>query len=121
MIYVDASLLKQSSCKRYIYWTSCGWERPGVNYKADFGSAIHKALQYYYNALGASGNNLSVSDFSATVDEAKKKATDFWSKIEEKAEIKDADKEIYNEFHLECVLDRYFQVYRNDSTLQVLE
>lgn len=52
-IYFDASLLKDSSCFRRIWWRTVGGYRPGNslradNYKAGFANAVHYFMQDWY-------------------------------------------------------------------------
>lgn len=102
---VDASLLAKSNCPRRYYWLSQGWRSiDSINYKAEYGTAGHKALQMWYREK-SNGNITNIENAAIA------KAVEYFKPFEQELDS------IYNVWHLEKVLRAYFELYRNDTTI----
>lgn len=49
IVKIDASLIKESSCERRLWYMLCrGLRKRNSNHKMEYGTAVHKALESYY-------------------------------------------------------------------------
>lgn len=108
ILYVDASSLKDSSCeRRLIYNNYYGYrnQSSAANYKASYGSAIHRALEYWYGSdrsLAAENQKIAIQ-----------KASDYYKPYIKY--IPNSDKEFHTPTHLVKTLEKYFQRYNADA------
>lgn len=105
-IYVDASLLKESSCdRRLIYTTFYGFtnRKRHANYQAGYGSSIHKAFEVWYGVPPANRDrDLEVK----CIDLALKYYEPFGPYISTKKT------EFRTPTHLQNTLETYFSTYQ---------
>jgi hypothetical protein len=106
VIYLDASLLKESSCsRRLLYTTFYGFtnRKRHQNYQAGYGSAIHRALETWYsNPPSARDKNLEIT----CIDQALKYYEPFGPYIGTKKT------EFRTPTHLQKTLETYFTTYQ---------
>lgn len=106
VVYVDASSLKDSSCsRRLIYNNYYGYryQSSASNYKAGYGSAIHRGFEFYYGS-------------SRTLEDQKKAiqiSSDYYAPYTKY--IPQTDKEYRTPTHLVKTLEEYFKRYNPDS------
>ncbi len=105
-IYLDASALKESSCERRLLYTIFfGYTRGprARNYQAGYGSAYHKALEYWYSSEEKSEQK--------AIELALKYYEPFTPFISERV------REFRTPGHLTQALQAYFKRYNKDSEL----
>jgi hypothetical protein len=110
LLYVDASSsLKDSSCSRRLIYNNYYGYRPQTyasNYKAGYGSAIHRALEYWY------GCNKS-EDIIVHQRKAIQLASDYYAPYTKY--ITQNEKEYRTPTHLVKTLEEYFKRYNPDA------
>lgn len=106
ILYTDASSLKDSSCsRRLIYNNYYGYrsQSSASSYKASYGSAIHRGLEYYY------GSERSIADQKKAIQIA----SDYYAPYTKY--IPQNDKEYRTPTHLVKTLEAYFKRYNPDA------
>jgi hypothetical protein len=106
IIYVDASLLKESSCqRRLLYTTFYGFtnRKRHANYQAGYGSAIHRALEVWY---GVPAKDRDAALETRCIDIALKYYEPFGPYISTKKT------EFRTPTHLQKTLETYFTTYQ---------
>tara|TARA_Y100000034_G_scaffold136949_2_gene217513 strand:+ start:96 stop:1034 length:939 start_codon:yes stop_codon:yes gene_type:complete len=97
IVKIDASLIKESSCERRLWYMLCrGLRKRNSNHKMEYGTAVHKALESFYS------------------DGEKEKAVN--TAIDHYADILVPDKDFRDLAHLVNLLNQYFQ---QDTGLEV--
>jgi hypothetical protein len=107
IIFADASSLKDSSCLRRLIYNNFYGFRQGTqasNYKAGYGSAFHKAMEYWYST---SVKNKEVEGVSI------QKATDYYKAYT--PYISQNEYEFRTPTHLVKCLEFYFKIYNQDA------
>ena len=97
IVKIDASLIKESSCERRLWYMLCrGLRKRNSNHKMEYGTAVHKALESFYS------------------DGEKEKAVN--TAIDHYADILVPDKDFRDLAHLVNQLNQYFN---QDTGLEV--
>ncbi len=105
ILRLNASLFKDADCLRFVlYRVILGLSRPGDWWKADYGSAVHRALQSWYGRYRLAGlpsQQLAV--------EARQAGMNFY------ADVFVPEDDWRNTSHLSATLAAYFKHYENDE------
>ncbi len=102
---LNSSLLKTADCLRQVmYRAFYGLSKPSDMWKADYGSAVHRALQSYYG-----NRRLEGKEHGQVVAEARQAGLDYY------ADVFVPEDDWRNTAHLSATLNGYFKEYASDE------